>query len=96
MTSPGWRPALAAGVPSPHLHDQDPGGLVQAELGGNLAGNRGGLDAEVGMGGAAGAQQVADHVDRGGGGDREADRYRALLGRDVGHTDADDLAAAVE
>jgi hypothetical protein len=29
----------------PHLHDQDAGGLVQAELGGDLAGDRGGLDA---------------------------------------------------
>jgi hypothetical protein len=79
-----------------HLQDQDAGGLVEAELGGHVAGHLDWLDAEEGVGGAAGAEEVGDHVDGGGGGDGEPDGDRALRGWDVGVADADDLAAAVD
>src|SRR4029453_19440035 len=76
-------------------HDHAPG-LVQAQLGGDLGGDLVGLDAQGGVGGPAGLEPLAAHVDGGGTGDGEADGDRPLLGRDVGNVDADHLAAAVD
>ena len=56
-----------------------------------LRGQRRGLDAEERVLGVAACEQLIGDANRGGGGDREPDRDRPLLGRDVGLGDPDHL-----
>ena len=94
MMSPCWMPALAAGLAGRDLGHQDPRRPREPELLLQFGGHRLGAHAQIGVGGLAGLDDLVGDLGRHHRRDGEADVHGACRPRrQVGHVDADHLAA---